>query len=229
MSASLTGVLRSRNSRHRQLPRGALCARLGGVERQARLFDIFARACGKHDVGVERRVPARQVAALNLGVLRKAGLADALLGEGKLFERRREGVLACSSVLLVQQLAAGERGARNGVGERLGLRLGRGRGRQGGLSLGGRSGGREKLDFLADGAAEVAEGFIDVAGVIVGFGRVLVASSRKSHMLAGCLLLLVVCCRCHVTVYMFIYETYVTASIFWWTCLRASTRFSRSM
>lgn len=203
MSASLTGALRSRNSGHRQLPRGALCARLGGIERQARLFDIFARACSKHDVGVERRVPARQVAALDLGILRKAGLADALLCEGKLFERRRKRVIVCARVLLVQQLAAGERGARNGVGERLGLGLSRGRGRQGGLSLGGRSGGREKLDFFADGAAEVGEGFVDVAGVVVGFGGILVAGFEVKSHVSGLLLLVVYrrrCCRCHETV-----------------------------
>lgn len=53
----------------------------------------------------------------------------------------------------------------------LGLR-GRGRGKSG-LGLGGRTGLREKLDLLIDGAAQVVEGLADVGWVVVGLVGVL--------------------------------------------------------
>lgn len=83
-------------------------------------------------------------------------------------------------MLLVQELAACKGGAGDGVGEGLGLGLrGGGRG-QGGLGLGGRASGGEQLDLLADGPAEIAKGLIDVARVVVGFGRVLVADKGET-------------------------------------------------
>lgn len=167
-------VLRGRDGGHGDLPRRALGLGLGGVQRQARLLDALARAGRKHDVGVEGRVPAGQEPALDLRILGQAGLADALFGQGELLEGRGQGVVAGAAVLLVEELAASQGSAGNGVGEGLGLGLRRGRGRQGGLGLGGGRGGREELDLFADGSAEVAEGLFDVGWVVVGFGSILV-------------------------------------------------------
>lgn len=89
-----------------KLPGGALDAGLDRIQRQAGLLDALARARGEREVGVERRVPPGQEAALDLGVLREAGLADALLRERVLLERRGQRVLAGARVLLVQGLAA---------------------------------------------------------------------------------------------------------------------------
>lgn len=82
-------------------------------------------------------------------------------------------------MLLVEELAASQGGASDGVGKGLGLGLCRGRGRQGGLGLGGRGGGGEELDLLADSSAEVAEGFLDVGRVVVGLGSILVADKGE--------------------------------------------------
>lgn len=72
------------------------------------------------------------------------------------------------------------------MGKGLWLGLRSGRSSQGGLSL-GRSGGRgEKLDLLADGAAEVGEGLIDVSRVVIGFGRVLVADVGQIIVRKSC-------------------------------------------
>ena len=56
-----------------------------------------------------------------------------------------------------------------------GLWLGFGGGRSGEGSLGfrGRCSAGEKVDFFADGAAEVVEGFTDVGRIVVGFVGVL--------------------------------------------------------
>ena len=156
-----------------QLPRRAPDARLDGVERQARLLDRLARARRKHEVGVERRVPARQEAALDLRVLRQPRLAHPLHRQRVLFERRRQRVLARARVLLVQRLAARQTGPRDGVRERLGLRLGRGRCRQGRLRLGRRRGRRQQVHLFADGAAQVRERLLDVGRVVVRLVRVL--------------------------------------------------------
>lgn len=115
--------LRRSDRGHRQLPHVTLRLRLRGIKRQAALLDALARARGEHDVRVEGGVPASQEAALDLRVLRQAGLADALLRQGELLERRGERVLAGARVLLVQRLAAGQGRAGDGVGEGLGLGL----------------------------------------------------------------------------------------------------------
>lgn len=77
-------------------------------------------------------------------------------------------------MLLVQELAASQGGAGDGMGERLGLGLRGGRGSQGGLGLGRRRGRREEGDLLADGATEVVERLGDVGWVVIGFLGVLV-------------------------------------------------------
>lgn len=156
-----------------QLPGGALGAGLDRVEGEAGLLDVLARARREHQVRVERRVPAGEEPALDLGVLREAGLADALASQGVLLQRRRERVLARPRVLLVQELRARQARARERVVERLGLRLGRRRRDQGRLGLGGRRGVRQEVHLLADGAAEVLEGLLDVGRVIVGLVGVL--------------------------------------------------------
>lgn len=177
--------LRRRDRRHRQLPHVALGLGLGGIQSQTTLLDTLPRAGGEHDVGVERGVPPGQEAALDLGILRQASLADALLSQGELLERRGERVFASACVLLVQRLAASQGGAGDGVGEGLGLGLrGGGRG-QGGLGLGRGGRGGEELDLLADGAAEVGEGLVDIAGVIVSFGSILVADKGGFVMSIG--------------------------------------------
>lgn len=70
--------------------------------------------------------------------------------------------------------------------EGLGLGLCGGRRCQGGLSLGGRGGGREQGDLLADSSAEVAEGLFDVGRVVVGLGRVLVTDKRRDRQRSLC-------------------------------------------
>lgn len=70
-------------------------------------------------------------------------------------------------------MRASKGSAGDGVVERLGLRLrGWGSG-QGSLGFSGSGGMGQKLDFLADGAAKVVEGFTDVRGVVVGLVGVL--------------------------------------------------------
>lgn len=159
----------------------ALGVRLDGVQRQAGLFDVLSGAGGEHDVGVERRVPAGQEAALNLRVLGQTSLADALHGEGVLLESGGQGVLASASMVLVQGLAASQAGAGNGMAKGLGLGLcGRGRD-EGGLGFGGGGGGRQEGDLFADGAAEVLEGLLDVRGVVVGLVGILRATEREGQ------------------------------------------------
>jgi hypothetical protein len=81
-------------------------------------------------------------------------------------------------VVLVQDLATGQTSTGNGMAEGLGLRLsGRG-GYQGCLGFGGRCGAGEQLDLLADGAAEVLEGLLDVGRVIVGLVGVVGAAGK---------------------------------------------------
>ena len=162
-----------------KLPGSPLDAGLDGIERQPRLLHTLAGARGEREVGVERGIPPGQEAALDLGVLRETSLADALLRQGVLLEGRGQRVLAGAAVLLVQRLAARQAGAGEGVRKGLGLRLGRGRGRQRGLGLGGRGGGREEVDLLADGAAEVGEGLLDVGRVVVGLVGVLGAEGAE--------------------------------------------------
>lgn len=77
-------------------------------------------------------------------------------------------------MLLVQELAASQGSAGDGMGKRLGLGLRGRRSSQGGLGLGGRCGRREECDLLADGATEVVESLADIGWVVVGFLRVLV-------------------------------------------------------
>lgn len=76
-------------------------------------------------------------------------------------------------MLLVQSLAASQGSTGDSVGKGLWLGLCSGRSSQGGLGLSGSGGRGEKLNLLADGAAEVGEGLIDVSRVVVGFGGVL--------------------------------------------------------
>lgn len=111
---------------------------------------------------------------MDLGILGESSLTDSLLGQGKLLQGGGKWLITSASVLLMQELAAGQGGAGDGVGKRLGLGLRRRRGGQGGLGLGGRRGRREEGDLLTDGATEVVESLADVGGVVVGFLRVLV-------------------------------------------------------
>jgi hypothetical protein len=85
----------------------ALGMGLHGIEAQPGLLDILASTGRKVQVGVERRIPARQEALLDLRVLRKASLTHALRGQGVLLEPGGQGVLAGAGVVLVQHLAAG--------------------------------------------------------------------------------------------------------------------------
>lgn len=155
------------------LPRVALDASLDGVEGQTGLLNILTRAGGELEVRVEGGVPPGQEAALDLGVLGQARLAHALHRQGIFLQGGSQRVLTGAGVLLVQRLAASQAGAGDRVGEGLGLRLG-GRGSsQGCLGLGGGCGRREERDLLANGAAEILEGLLDVGRVVVGFVGVL--------------------------------------------------------
>ena len=91
----------------------------------------------------------------------------------------RERILARAGVLLVQKLRAGQARARQGVVKRLGLRLS-GWGRdQGSLGFGGGSGAGEKVHLLANGAAEILEGLLDIGRIVVGLVGVLRAIQSK--------------------------------------------------
>lgn len=165
------------DSRHWELPGRSLGLRLRNIQRQAGIFDTFARARRKHDVCVQRSVPSGEEPALDLRILCQPSLANSFLGQGELLEGGGKRVLARGAVLLVKELGAGEGGASHSMGEGLGLRL-RGWGsRQGRLSLGGVCSGGEQVDFLADGSAEVVEGLLHVGWVVVGFVGVLVTDS----------------------------------------------------
>jgi hypothetical protein len=122
-------------------------------------------------------------------------------------------------VVLVEELAASQTGTSDSMAECLRLRLGGGRSDEGSLGFGGRGSRREEADLFADGATKILESLLDVGGVVVGLVRVLGAiKSMLDHQHLW-----------HVMAQADIRWTYVTASIFWWACLRASTRFSRSM
>ena len=68
-----------------------------------------------------------------------------------------------------EQLAAGERGASDGVGEGLRLGLRAGRSGEGRLSFAGRFGVGKEIDLFSDGTSEVVERLADVGRVVVGF------------------------------------------------------------
>lgn len=176
LGAELGLLLPSRRIGLAELEGGALGVGLDRVQGESGLFNILPGAGREHDVGVEGGVPAREEAALDLRVLRKTGLADALHGEGVLFEGGGQRVLARAGVVLVQGLARGKTGAGHGMAKGLGLGLG-GRGRdESSLGLGGAGGRGEKADLFTDGAAEILESLLYVRGVVVGFVLILLAA-----------------------------------------------------
>jgi hypothetical protein len=158
---------------------GALCARLGGIQAQPRVLDVLAGPCSKLDVGVQRCAPARQEAALDLGVLCKARLADLLAGNGVLLEGGGERVFAGAGLLRREHVRGVEGGAGHGMAERLGLGLCGRRRNEGGLGLGGGGCVGEEVDLLRDGAAEVGDALADVGWVVVGFVGVLRAGGAR--------------------------------------------------
>lgn len=172
-------LLRLTSSTLAKLESVALDAGLDSIERQSGVLDILAGASRKHDVGVERRVPASKEAALDLGVLGDAGLSNALHGEGVLLEGSGQRVFASTSVVLVQGLATSQTGAGNGMAEGLRLGLGGRRSDKSGLSLGGGGGRGEERNLFADGASEVLESLLDVGRVIVSLVGVLGAAGRE--------------------------------------------------
>lgn len=129
----------------------SLLSSLDRVESQARILNILPSLGSKHDVGVECCVPSSQKSGLNLGILAQASLANLLLGQSILLQRRSKRVLTFG--VLCQGLRARQRSARDGVVECLGLRLRGGRSSQGGLGFGGGTSLREKSDLLIDRTA----------------------------------------------------------------------------
>lgn len=141
-------------------------ASLERIEHQPRILDVFARLGRKHQVGVQGRVPPSQKAALDLSVLAQPGLADLLRRKGVFLQADGELIFTVL-VGLGEVVRASQSGAGNGMakGFRLGLR-GR-RGAQRSLAFTGRGRLRKELDFLADGATEVVEGFAQMWWVVV--------------------------------------------------------------
>ena len=162
-----------------QLPGVAPGAGLDRIEGETSLLDVLARAGREHQVGVQGGVPASQKPALDLGILGEAGLANTLAGQGILLQGGRERILARAGVLLVQKLRAGQTRARQGVVKRLGLRLSGWGCDQGSLGFGGGSGAGEKVHLLANGAAEILEGLLDIGRIVVGLVGVLRAIQSK--------------------------------------------------
>lgn len=70
-------------------------------------------------------------------------------------------------------MGTGKGGASDGVGESFRLRFVCRRGGKRSTRFSGGAGGGEKVDFIADGAAEVDEGFANIGRVVVGFIGVL--------------------------------------------------------
>lgn len=154
---------------------------LDSIQGQSGLFNILSGARSKHYVGVEGGVPTGKEAALDLVVLGKAGLANALHGERILLERSSQRVLTSAGVVLVQGLTASQTGAGDSMAKRLGLGL-RGRGSdEGGLSLGGAGGGGQQANLFTHRASEVLEGLLHIRGVVVGFVGILLTASRRER------------------------------------------------
>lgn len=156
-----------------KLEGSALGVCLDGIERQAGVLHIPASSGSEVEIGVQGGVPASKEAALDLRILRKAGLANTLRGERILLQSSGKRILSGARVVLVQQLAASQTGTSNGVAEGLGLRLGGRGGNKSGLGLGRGCRGREKGDLFANGASKVLEGLLDVGGIVVGLSGVL--------------------------------------------------------
>lgn len=129
----------------------SLLASLDRIQGETSVLNVLARLSSKHQVGVQRSVPASQETGLDLRILAETGLANLLLGQSILLQRGRERVLDVAA--LREGLGTGERSARNRVVEGLGLGLSGGRRNQGGLGLGGGAGLREEGDLLVDSAA----------------------------------------------------------------------------
>lgn len=201
----------------RQRESTTLSISLRSIQAQPRVLHRLAGPRRKHNIRVQRRTPARQKSALDLGILCEPSLSDLLAGNSELLEGGRERVFAGTGMLTGQNVRAVQGGTGNGVAEGLGLRLRGGRCGEGGLGFGGRSRGGQEVDFLGDGAAEIVEGLADVGGIVVGFVRVLraiqqdVSVIRTFSEIGGA------------------EATYVTCSIVECTFFRASTRFSSSM
>jgi hypothetical protein len=157
----------------RKRKRTTLGISLCRIEAQPRILNRLASASRKLDVRVQRCAPARQEAALDLGVLRQSRLADLLAGDGVLLETSCQRILAGRGLLRGEHVRGVDGGAGNGMAERLGLRLRRGGSSEGGLGFGGGGGRREKVDLLRNGAAEIVEGLADVGWIVVGFVGVL--------------------------------------------------------
>lgn len=171
-------LLARRNASH--LPGCALDPRLDRVQGEAGPLDVPARARGEHQVGVQCGTPASQEPALNLGILRETSLADTFLGQRILLQSRGERVLARPGVLLVEQLGAGQAGTGNGMVECLRLGLRARRRSQSGLRLGRAGCGREEMDLVADSAAKILKGFLDVGWVVVRLVGVLRAGTQPT-------------------------------------------------
>ena len=156
-----------------------LLASLDRIQHKPGILNVLTRLGRKHQVGVERRVPASQEPRLDLSILRQTGLAHLLRSQGVFLQRVRQGVFAGST--LGQGLRSSQGGAGNGVVEGLGLGLRGRRGSQGSLGLCGGGGLGEKLNLLVDGASQVIEGFANIGGIIVGFVGVLGAGVVESN------------------------------------------------
>lgn len=151
--------------------RSGLLRGLDRIKRKARVLHITTSFGSEAQVRVEGSVPPCQEARLNLSVLRQTSLANLFRRQGELLQRSGQGILAGG--VLGDQLRSRQRRTSNGMAEGLGLRLGGRRRRQGRLGLGGGGGMREQLDFFANGATEVIEGFANIRRIVVGFVGVL--------------------------------------------------------
>lgn len=95
---------------------------------------------------------------MDLRVLCESGFTNTFAGQGVLLQSSCEWVLACTGMLLLQELAAGQTSTSNCMVESLWLWLRRWRSSEGGLRFGGGCRRGKEVDFLADGPAQVTEG-----------------------------------------------------------------------
>ena len=165
---------------HRQvlLSLPTLSLGLCSIKPQPCILHAPPRPGRKHQIRIQRRAPTRQEPLLDLPILRQAGFSHLLARQRISLQSGSERVLSArrGRVGLDEQLAAGEGGASDGVGEGFGLGLRAGGSGEGRLGFGGGFGVGEEVDLVGYGASEVVEGLADVGGVVIGFVGVLRAS-----------------------------------------------------
>ena len=142
------------------MPAGVLRFCLSSVKQQSRVLNTLSGPGCKHQVGVQGSAPACEESTLYLRILCEPGFTNTFAGQSELLKSCGKRILATSGMLLLEELAACQTSASNGMAEGLWLRLCRWRSSEGSLGLGGRGRGSEELYLFAYSTAKVVEGLI---------------------------------------------------------------------